>query len=315
MAATNPSIVVFDQRSVSAGGSVGAGDIAFRPATTSTFLGPPTVLPAIVNSPADESQPALTADGRYLAFVRHGADGHDRLFIWDSQTQTLLNGKGVDLGAMTSHDVGSVSLYSKLILVGAEHQPERVDQPAADGALGHRDHRPAHPRHAPCPGPAGLQARPGHARSARHVQEGPPRHPLGPEGQRPQAAPPAATWSRYGPSPRRSSCASSAARASSACARRRSIGAAGAALPRCAADQGWSICGDRGAVLGACALLARSPSRPRRRHAEGQRRRRRARADRRHRQRRRRHAVHQQDAGSSSRWPTRPTRWTPSARS
>ena len=111
--------------------AVGAGDIAFRPATTSTFLGPPTVLPAIVNSPADESQPALTADGRYLAFVRHGADGHDRLFIWDSQTQTLLNGKGVDLGAMTSHDVGSVSLYSKLILVRAEHQRERVDQPCS----------------------------------------------------------------------------------------------------------------------------------------------------------------------------------------
>lgn len=121
MAASNPQIVVFDQRSVS--GGVGTGDIAFRPATTSTFLGPPTVLPAIVNSPADESQPALTADGRYLAFVRHGADGHDRLFIWDSQTQTLLNGNGVDLGAMTSHDVGSVSLYSKLILIAPSINP------------------------------------------------------------------------------------------------------------------------------------------------------------------------------------------------
>ena len=121
MAASNPEIVVFDQRSVS--GGVGAGDIAFRPATTSTFVGPPTVLPAIVNSPADESQPALTADGRYLAFVRHGADGHDRLLIWDSQTQTLLNGKGVDLGAMTSRDVGSVSLYSKLILTVPSFSP------------------------------------------------------------------------------------------------------------------------------------------------------------------------------------------------
>ena len=115
LAATNPEIVVFDQRSVS--GGLGTGDIAFRPATTSTFVGTPTVLPAIVNSPADESQPALTADGRYLAFVRHGADGHDRLFLWDSQTQTLLNAQGVDLGVMTSHDVGDVSLYTKLILV------------------------------------------------------------------------------------------------------------------------------------------------------------------------------------------------------
>jgi WD40 repeat protein len=121
MAASNPEIVVFDQRSVS--GGVGTGDIAFRPATTSTFVGTPTVLPAIVNSPADESQPALTAEGRYLAFVRHGADGHDRLLIWDSQTQTLLNAQGVDLGAMTSHDVGSVSLYSKLILAVPSFNP------------------------------------------------------------------------------------------------------------------------------------------------------------------------------------------------
>jgi hypothetical protein len=116
LAASNPSIVVFDQRSVS-GGGLAAGDIAFRPATTASFVGPPTVLPAIVNSTADESQPALTSDGRYLAFVRHGSDGHDRLFLWDSQTQTLLNAQGVDLGAMTSRDVGSVSLYSKPILI------------------------------------------------------------------------------------------------------------------------------------------------------------------------------------------------------
>lgn len=121
MAATNPEIVVFDQRSVS--GGLGTGDIAFRPATTATFVGTPFVLPAIVNSPADESQPALTADGRYLAFVRHGGDGHDRLLIWDSQTQTLLNAQGVDLGAMTSRDVGSVSLYSKLILVAPTINP------------------------------------------------------------------------------------------------------------------------------------------------------------------------------------------------
>jgi hypothetical protein len=115
LAANDPGIVVFDQRSVS-GGS-GTGDIVFRPATTASFVGVPTVLPAIVNSTVDESQPALTGDGRYLAFVRHGSDGHDRLFVWDSQTQTLLNASGVDLGAMTSRDVGSVSLYTKFILV------------------------------------------------------------------------------------------------------------------------------------------------------------------------------------------------------
>jgi hypothetical protein len=118
LAATNPTIVVFDQRQVTST-TVGTGDIAFRPATVSGFVGTPTVLPAIVSSEADESQPALTADERYLAFVRHG-NGHDRLFLWDSQTQTLLNAQGVDLGALDSHDVGSVSLYSKAVFLASQ---------------------------------------------------------------------------------------------------------------------------------------------------------------------------------------------------
>jgi hypothetical protein len=60
----------------------------------------------------DESQPALTADERYLAFVpRNFKD--DRLFVWDSQTQLLLNGDGVDLGEINTAGHGAVSLYTK----------------------------------------------------------------------------------------------------------------------------------------------------------------------------------------------------------
>jgi hypothetical protein len=120
LAATTPTIVVFDQRQVPLSGTIGTGDIVFRPATVSSFVGTPTVLPAIVSSEADESQPALTADERYLGFVRHGSNGHDRLFLWDSQTQTLLNAQGVDLGAIDSHGTGSVSLYSKTLLLESQ---------------------------------------------------------------------------------------------------------------------------------------------------------------------------------------------------
>jgi WD40 repeat protein len=120
LAATNPTIVVFDQRQLPSSGTVGEGDIVFRPATVSGFVGTPTVLPPIVNSEGDESQPALTADERYLGFVRHGSNGHDRLFLWDSQTQTLLNAQGVDLGAIDSHDTGSVSLYSKTLFLASQ---------------------------------------------------------------------------------------------------------------------------------------------------------------------------------------------------
>ena len=39
----------------------------------------------------DESRFAVTADGRFIAFARHGTDGHDRQFLWDSQTQLLVD--------------------------------------------------------------------------------------------------------------------------------------------------------------------------------------------------------------------------------
>jgi hypothetical protein len=117
--------ILFDARHVTGdsrvirNGSLGPGDIEFRPGTPDGFVGTPSLLPAVVDSPMDESQPAVTADGRYIAFVRHGNDGHDRLFLWDTDTQLLLNPAGVDLGAITSRDVGNVSLYTKNLLAGA----------------------------------------------------------------------------------------------------------------------------------------------------------------------------------------------------
>jgi hypothetical protein len=113
LAASNPQFVLFARRDSL---FFAPGDIAFVPLSIDQFglhFGTPTRLPAVVNSSLDESQPAVTADGRFIAFVRHGADGHDHLFLWDSQTQLLLNPDGVDLGAISSRDVGNVSVYTQ----------------------------------------------------------------------------------------------------------------------------------------------------------------------------------------------------------
>jgi hypothetical protein len=63
----------------------------------------PLNLPTVVNAPGlDEAFPAFTSDGRYLGFVRQAADNHDRLFVFDTVTQSLLNDQGVDLGLLGS---------------------------------------------------------------------------------------------------------------------------------------------------------------------------------------------------------------------
>ncbi|HUO72323.1 MAG TPA: hypothetical protein VMU39_16255, partial [Solirubrobacteraceae bacterium] len=56
--------------------------------------------------------PAFTPDGRYIGFIRDESNGHERLFIWDSLTQTMLNG-GVDLGLVHTPDSGNLSLFVK----------------------------------------------------------------------------------------------------------------------------------------------------------------------------------------------------------
>jgi WD40-like Beta Propeller Repeat len=75
-------------------------DLAFRP--LSGFPSAPSVnLPALVSaSGSDELEPDFTPDGRYLGFIRnaHSGDHHDRLFVFDTATQTLLNPSGIDLG-------------------------------------------------------------------------------------------------------------------------------------------------------------------------------------------------------------------------
>ena len=87
----------------------GPGDIVFRPATVAGLPGTPTVLPPIVNA-EDESLPAFTPDSRYVGFVRRYKT-RDRLYVWDSQTQTLLNAGGIDLGGIAFGDAGNLSLY------------------------------------------------------------------------------------------------------------------------------------------------------------------------------------------------------------
>ena len=108
-------IVAFDQRPATPGSSnLGAGDIVFRPATTAGFVGPPTQIPGVDTS-ASETRPAFTPDGRYLGFIRNTA-GVDKLLIWDSQTQTIVNGSGFTIGSVAVQDSGALSLYEQFIL-------------------------------------------------------------------------------------------------------------------------------------------------------------------------------------------------------
>jgi hypothetical protein len=106
--------MLFDRHALSTQGDILPGDIHFCTATGSTFVGSHAcgVLPAIVNSSLNETRPALTADGRYLGFIRSETNGHERVFVFDTQTQTMLNG-GVDLGPVLTPDSGNLSLYEK----------------------------------------------------------------------------------------------------------------------------------------------------------------------------------------------------------
>ncbi len=94
------------------------GDIVFRPATIASFVGTPTRLGfGVSTNSRDESLPALTADGRYVACVRDAEGANDRLFVWDSLTQTFLNPNGIDLGlTFMSSRCGSTSLYTRSII-------------------------------------------------------------------------------------------------------------------------------------------------------------------------------------------------------
>ena len=120
LAASNPSQVVFVERDQTVSSNT-PGNIVFRPATISGFAGTPTRLPPSVSSTfEDESLPALTANGRYLGFVRNfrsDAARDDRLFVWDTVTQTFLNPNGINLGFRGSDSLcASASIYQETIL-------------------------------------------------------------------------------------------------------------------------------------------------------------------------------------------------------
>jgi hypothetical protein len=75
------------------------------------------LLPPLVNSARDESRPAITSDGRYIGFIRDEADGHERVYVFDTDTQTLIDPDGTDLGRVATIDTGNLSLYQKPVLV------------------------------------------------------------------------------------------------------------------------------------------------------------------------------------------------------
>jgi hypothetical protein len=58
-------------------------------------------------------------DGRYIGFIRDEANGHERLYVFDTQTQTLLEPNGADLGLGLTPDTGNLSLYEKPVLLAA----------------------------------------------------------------------------------------------------------------------------------------------------------------------------------------------------
>ena len=70
-------------------------------------------LPPLVNSAREESRPAFTPDGRYIGFIRDEASSHERAYVFDTQTQTLIDPDGTDLGPVATIDTGNLSLYDK----------------------------------------------------------------------------------------------------------------------------------------------------------------------------------------------------------
>jgi hypothetical protein len=73
-------------------------------------------LPPLVNSSLDEGRPAFTPDGRYIGFIRDEANGHERVYVFDTETQTLIDSDGSDLGLVATRDTGNLSLYEKPVL-------------------------------------------------------------------------------------------------------------------------------------------------------------------------------------------------------
>jgi hypothetical protein len=61
----------------------------------------PTALPNIIDEfSSSETRPEFSVDGRYLGFVRQVKTSNPRLFVWDIDTQLLVNPVGIDLGPL-----------------------------------------------------------------------------------------------------------------------------------------------------------------------------------------------------------------------
>jgi WD40-like Beta Propeller Repeat len=110
--------MVYDVRAVNSSGNLEQGDIGF----CLIFLhnGGPCglgqgMLPPLVNSARDETRPAFTPDGRYIGFIRDEANGHERVYVFDTETQTLIDSAGADLGPVATLDTGNLSLYEKAV--------------------------------------------------------------------------------------------------------------------------------------------------------------------------------------------------------
>jgi WD40-like Beta Propeller Repeat len=111
--------IVYNVHTLDSSGNPGADDIGF----CVIFLhnGNPCglgqgLLPPLVNSSRDESRPAFTPDGRYIGFIRDEASDHERLYVFDTETQTLIDSDGTDLGLVATRDTGSLGLYEKFVL-------------------------------------------------------------------------------------------------------------------------------------------------------------------------------------------------------
>jgi len=101
----------------------GTADISFCAPISPTSNCQVASLPGVVNSNAGETRPAFTPDGRYVGFLRTVA-GHQRVFVWDSDTQTLLDNSGADLGGGPTGPIFSnLSLYEKFVFHGVSLSP------------------------------------------------------------------------------------------------------------------------------------------------------------------------------------------------
>ena len=96
-------LVVYEHAS----NSLSPSSLRYRSSDPGTTTTSDTAFPSIVNAGGNTFQihPAFTPDDRYLGFVRFSAS-NEFLYVFDTESQTLLNPDGVDLGAMQVFALG-----------------------------------------------------------------------------------------------------------------------------------------------------------------------------------------------------------------